>query len=107
MFCPQPVTEAELGLEETVIRERKNISKKINGSNEVKVLDGLDHWHITTVKLQPSCCKSASSWLSDNCFPCEHRVLADEQLGSLSPESQGLTKPHPYLCEQGSRIGYN
>lgn len=54
MFCPQPVTEAELGLEETVIRERRNISKKINSSNEVKVLDGLYHWHITTVTLHPA-----------------------------------------------------
>lgn len=77
MFCPQPVTEAELGLEEIVTREQQNISKKIKGSNKVKVLDGLDHWHISTVTLQPSCCKSESSWLPEKCFPCEHSVLAD------------------------------
>ncbi|PKU35622.1 threonylcarbamoyl-amp synthase-like isoform x2 [Limosa lapponica baueri] len=64
-----PVTEAELGSEETVIRELKNISKKIKGSNKVKVSDGLGHWHIPTVTFQPSCCKSESSWLPEKCFP--------------------------------------
>jgi len=95
MFCPQPVTEAELGLEETVIREWKNVSKKIKSSNQVKVLDRLGYWHMST--LQPSCCKSESSWLPEECFPCEHSVLADEALGRLSLASRGLNKPELYL----------
>lgn len=82
MFCPQPVTEAELGLGERAPREWKNISKQIKRIKSGEIVQRAGplaptHGHT------PAQLVSIRTRLV-KCFPCEHSVLADQGLGRVS-----------------------